>query len=175
MIHRTIVVALVAVLTAARSFAGELATHADLATIFRTEKFKLIRHVRQISVADWLAAGVRPQGRSITASMVDPGHSYQDQDFGVGDMPVRQLFIAATNPRHEILSFWQATIGGPVLHVLMLERGSPKPKLIFYAIMNNDIPHERWTWGELKGHILQNRMNVIMSAEHPDVYDNRLP
>jgi hypothetical protein len=42
-------------------------------------------------------------------------------------------------------------------------------------MMNNDIPHERWTWGELKGHMSQNRMDILMSAEHPGVYDNRLP
>src|SRR5947209_6856636 len=107
--------------------------------------------------------------------MVDPGQAYQSEDFGVGDMALRQLFMAAKNPRHEVLCFWEATYGGPVLRVLMLERDVARPKLIFYAITNNDIPHERWTWGEVKGHILQNRMDVLISAEHPGNYDNRLP
>jgi len=165
---------LIAVVATA-TYSAEFATRADLARILRTERFKLIRHVRQISASDWTAAGVHPQGRSITASMVDPGYSYQDMDFGTGDMPQRQLFMAATNPRHELIAYWQATQGGPVLRVLMLERGNAKPRLIFYAIMNNDIDHERWTWGELKGHILQNRMDHLLSAEQPGTFENRLP
>jgi hypothetical protein len=146
---------------AASCLAAELASHPDFARIFRTEKFHLIYHVRQISADDWTAARVRPDGRSITASMVDPGCSYSSEDSMVTD-PRHQLFLAAKSPRHELLSYWEATQGGPMLRVLMLERDGGKPKLILYAVMNNDIPHERWTWGELKGHILQNRFDAIM-------------
>jgi hypothetical protein len=166
---------LVVLFMTATCSAVEFANHADLVRIFGTEKFKLFYRVRQISERDWIAAGVRPQGRSITASMVDPGQRYQSWDFGIGDKAQRQLFVAATNPRHEVLCFWEATNGGPVLRVLMLERDRAKSNLIFYAIMNNDIPHERWTWDEVKKHILQNKIDVFISAEHPDVYDNRLP
>ena len=154
--------------------AAELASHADLARIFRTEKFRLIYHVRQISEQDWTAAGVRPDGRSITASMVDPGHSYSSEDYMIGD-PQRQLLLAAKSKQHELLSYWQATHGGPILRVLMLEHAGRKRKLIFYAVMNNDIAPECWTWGELKGHIVQNKMDHLISAEHPGTFDNRLP
>jgi hypothetical protein len=148
------------IFAASVGLAAELAGHADLARIFSTEKFRLIYHVRGVSEQDWTAAGVRPDGRSITASMVDPGHSYSSEDDLVGD-PRHQLLLAAKSSRHELLSYWQATQGGPMLRVLMLERDHGKPKLILYAVMNNDIPPERWTWGELKKHILQNKFDAI--------------
>src|SRR5262245_11041315 len=138
MIRRVAVNLFVLGLAAATCCATELASHADFARIFRTEKFRLIYHVRQISEQDWTAAGVRPDGRSITASMVEPGHSYSSGDYMVGD-PRHQLLLAAKSPRYELLSYWQATQGGPMMRVLMLERGAGKPKLILYGVMNNDI------------------------------------
>jgi hypothetical protein len=166
---------LVLALGTAKYSAAALASHPDVVKILRTEKFKLAFHVSQISHRDWVAAGVHPQGRSITESMVDAGHSYQSEDYTIGDMALRQLFLVAKNRRHEILAFWEGTIGGPVLRVLMLQRDGRKPKLIFYAIMNNDIPQNSWTWYEVTRHILQDKMDILMSAEHPDTYDNRLP
>jgi hypothetical protein len=156
-------------------FAAELASHTDLVKILRTEDFQLLHHVRQISRGDWKAAGVMPQGRSITALMVDPGKSYQSGDLWDTDKPIRQLLLAPTSRRHDILCFWEGTQGGPCLGVLLLERDVPRSKLIFYAIMNNDISQGSWTWNEVKRHILHNKMDVLISAEHPGVYDNRLP
>jgi hypothetical protein len=149
------------VLVAATCSAGQLASQTDLARIFRTEKFRLIYHLRQISEQDWNAVGVHPGGRSIAEAIVDPGYSWNDQDFGDDDTPHCQLFLAAKSPRYELLSYREATQGGPMLRVLILERDGRKPKLIFYAVMHNDIPRERWTWGELKGHILQGRFDAI--------------
>jgi len=149
------------IFVATAGLAAELASHAELTRIFKSEKFHLVYHVRQIADENWTAAGVRPHGRSITASMVDPGHSYASEDYMIGD-PRHQLLLAAKSPRHELISYSEATQGGPMLRVLMLERHHQKPKLIFYAVMNNDIPPKRWTWGELKGHILQNKFDAIM-------------
>lgn len=161
MIRRVTAMLAVVIFVAAAGLAAELASHAELARIFKSEKFDLVYHVRQISDENWKAAGVRPDGRSVTASMVDPGHSYASEDYMIGD-PRHQLLLAAKSPRHELISYWQATQGGPMLRVLMLERDHRKPKLILYAVMNNDIPPEHWTWDELKGHILQNKFDAIM-------------
>jgi hypothetical protein len=144
---------------AAASRAGEAASPADLARIFRTEKFRLVYHLRQVSQQDWTAAGLHPGRSTFAEAMVDPGHPWNDLDFG-GD-PHCQLFLAAKSPRYELLSYWEATQGGPMLRVLILERDGGKPKIIFYAVMNNDIPRERWTWEEVKGHILQGRFDAI--------------
>src|SRR5438067_131934 len=161
MTRRVTVTLVVVLFAAATSSAAELASNAELVRIFRTEKFRLIYHVRQISAQDWTAAGVRRDGRNITASMVDPGHSYASEDYMIGD-PRHQLLLAAKSSRHELLSYWEATQGGPMLRALMLEHVGGKSKLILYAVMNNDIPHERWAWGELKRHILQNRFDAIV-------------
>jgi len=127
--------------------------------MFRIEKFRLVYHMRQISQQDWYAVGVHPGGSTFAEAMVDPGYSWNDLDFGGGQHC--QLFLGAKNPRYELLSYWEATQGGPILRVLILDRGSGKPKRIFYAIMHNDIPREWWTWGQLKGHILQGRFDAI--------------
>jgi hypothetical protein len=138
---------------------GELVSRADLARIFRTEKFHLVYHLREVSQRDWTAVGLHPGGSTFAEAMVDPGHSWNDLDFG-GE-PHCQFFLAAKNPRYELLSYWEATQGGPMLRVLILERSGGKPKRIFYGVMHNDIPSARWTWGELKGHILQGRFDPI--------------
>jgi hypothetical protein len=107
--------------------------------------------------------------------MVDPGKSYENGDVWDTTKPMRQLLVAAKSPQHEVLCFWHGTQGGPALRVLMIRRGTVKPRLIFSAIMHNDIPENKWTWEQVKRHILENRMDVSITAEHPGTYDNRLP
>lgn len=159
-----------------KTLAGpDFLSRADVVRILHDEKFEIVRHVRQISSRDWASAGVLPRGRSITWSMVDSGRRYQSGDFGTGRLPLRQLLVAAKNPRYEVLCFWQGTVGGPALHVMMIQRDLGKPRLVFDAIMNNDVPQDSWTWEEVKRHIVQNKMDVLISAEHPGAYDNRLP
>jgi hypothetical protein len=157
------------------SFAGALVSRGDLIRIFRDEKFDILKHVLQISSTDWVAAGVTPQGRSITSSMVDAGKGYEGGDVWDTNRPLRQLLLAAKNPHHEVICFWQGSQGGPFLRVMMIERGVGRPRLVFYAIMHNDISQSSWNWEEVKRHILENRMDVTISAEHPGIYDNRLP
>lgn len=152
-----------------------LASGADMVRILRDERFELIHRVRQISARDWASAGVLPRGRNIISTMVDPGKAYERADFGTGKLPERQLLVAARSARHEILCFWQGTIGGPVLRVMMSQRDGAKSTLVFYAVINNDIPQNSWTWEQVKRHIVQNKMDVLISAEHPGSYDNRLP
>ncbi len=162
--------------TCSESFATvELASRGDVTRILRDERLELVHHVRQISARDWASAGVLPRGRNITSTMVDPGQIYQSGDFATGKLPERQLLLAAKNARHEVLCFWQGSHGGPWLHVMAIERGTPKSTLIFSAIMNNDIAQDKWTWEEVKRHIRDNKMDVLISAEHPGVFDNRLP
>jgi len=104
---------------------------------------------------------------------LDPGENYQSGDVWDPDKPMRQLVLAAKGPQHEVLYFWQGTQGGPMLVVMIIEYGTPKPRLIFNALMHKDIPPTTWTWAEIKRHILENRMDVLISAEHPGTYDNR--
>ncbi len=158
------------------AFAGvHFASLADVSHILRDERFELVHDVRQISARDWASTGVLPQGRNITSSMVNPGEAYQSADFGTGKLPLRQLLVAAKNGEHEVLCFWQGSQGGPWLHVMMIERRKPKSALIFSAIMNNDIAHDKWTGAEIKRHVIQGKMEILISAEHPGAYDNRLP
>src|SRR5690349_10894929 len=116
-------------------FATSLASHSDLIRIFRSEKFQLIHHARQISTRDWTEAGVQPEGRSITASMVDPGQWYQTGDTWIGNKAIRQLLVAAKSTRYEVLCFWEGGQGGPGLSVMILKRDTSRPTLIFHAIM----------------------------------------
>ena len=141
--------------------AADVATRADLVQIFRREKFKLVYHVRDISEHAWTAAGAYPRGHGSGVSLVDPGYAWASEDYMDGPC---QLLLAAKNARHEILCYWEATQGGPNLRVLVL-RLEPKPRLIFHAIMYNDIPHERWTWGEIRGHVLQGRFDPIIPSD----------
>jgi hypothetical protein len=152
---------LAVILSSAACCAGELASHGDLERMFRTEKFTLLYHVRDVSARDWTAAGIHPcptGGNRISDSIVDPGHAWASQDYMLG--PCR-LLLVAKNTQHEILSYWEATQGGPMLRVLVLRR-QPKPKLFFCAVMHNDIPSERWTWAEITGHILRRKFDAIM-------------
>ena len=155
--------------------AADLASRADVIRTLCDEHFELIHHVRQISARDWASAGVLPQGRNITSSMVDPGRPYQSGDFGTGRLPNRQLLVAAKNANHEFICFWEGTQGGPMLVLMLIQRGIVKPRLLFYAIMNNDIPEDKWTWEEVKRHVVQNRIDVVISEKHPGAYDDRLP
>jgi hypothetical protein len=138
------------------------ATRSDLVEIFQREKFTLLHHVRDVSERDWTAAGVRPcesgGGHKLSNSIVDPGHAWASEDWMLGPC---QLLLVAKNSQHEILSYWERTQGGPMLRVLVLRR-QPKPRLFFSAIMHNDISLKRWTWGEIRGHILQGRFDAIM-------------
>jgi len=156
---RLTLILLVVILSCVPCFARQVASHNDLVRILRTEKFMLLYHVRDISARDWAAVGVHPcpaGGRRISDSFVDPGQAWASEDYMLG--PCR-LFLIAKSSQYELLSYWEATQGGPMLRVLVLRR-QPKPKL--YAIMHNDISPERWTWGEIRGHILQERFDAIM-------------
>ncbi|PYK68889.1 MAG: hypothetical protein DME45_04935 [Verrucomicrobia bacterium] len=99
--------------------------------------------------------------------------SYESGDVWDTTKPLRQLLLAAKNPRYELICFWQGTQGGPALGVLMIRRTRGNARLIFSAVMNNDIPENKWTWEQVKRHILENKIDVLISAEHPGVYDNR--
>jgi hypothetical protein len=135
-------------------------THADLVEIFQRDNFRVSYHARDISERDWIAAGVRPcessGRRNISDSIVDPGHAWANEDWMAGPC---QLLLVAKNSRHEVLSYWERNQGGPFLHVLVLRRG-PKQKLVFHALMYNDIPHERWTWDEIRRHFLQRKFDA---------------
>ena len=171
----TVVATCFAVCSQVSPAASDYANRTEVARILSGEKFEVVKHVIQISPSEWARAGVMPQGRSIAASMVDPGKAYESSDFGTGKLPARQLLLAAKNTRYEVLCFWEGTVGGPMLKVMMIRRDIAKPRLLFDAIMNNDIPQNRWTWEEVKRHIRENKMDVLISAEHPGTFDNRLP
>ena len=72
-----------------------------------------------------------------------------------------QLFLVAKSPRHEVLSYSERNQGGPFLHVLLLRR-EPKQKLTLHALMHNDVPQQRWTWREIRKHVLQGRFDAIV-------------
>ena len=139
------------------------ATHADLVDIFQREKFTLLYHVRDISERDWTAAAVHPcresaGGQHVSDCIVDPGHAWASEDYMFGPC---QLLLVAKNSRYEILSYRERTQGGPMLRVLVLRR-HPKPNLFFTGVLNNDIPSERWTWEQVRTHVLQGRFDAIM-------------
>ena len=154
------------VLTSSMCSGADVATRADLREIFGHEKFTLLYHVRDISEHDWAAAAVHPcrevsRSQHLRDSLVDPGHAWAVYDYMDGPC---QLLLLAKNPKYEILSYWEASGGSHQLRVMVLRRG-PKPKLIFHAIMYNDIDHARWTWGEIRGHVLQGRFDPIIPSD----------
>lgn len=149
--------------------AGEtgFVNRAEVVRIIQEEPFDVINHIKDIPRADLVSAGVIKSKDGLKSFVVDPGEEFQSSDSWVEvNKPARQLILAAINAKYELVCFWKATQGGPARYLMLVRRAGPDSQVIFYATLDREVRK----WADLKRVVSQNKITVLISAEHPHAY-----
>jgi hypothetical protein len=167
-----VAVVIVIVSTAAWVMANALpfAARVDVIRILRTERFEILRDVRKIPDKDLRSAGVIPRSRSLSSALVDPDQPFDSSDAFVDASKLGQLILAGINKRYEVICFRQATQGGPVANLMLVQRAGRDSAVIFYGSLSTE-PH---IWADVKTLLIQGKVSEFISAAHPEPYKSPL-
>jgi hypothetical protein len=165
-----VVIVIVGTLAWAMANALPFAGRADVIRILKTECFEIFRDVRKIPSENLRSAGVIPRGRSLSSALVAPDQPFDSSDAFVNASKLGQLILAGINKRYEIICFWQATHGGPVANLMIVQRAGRDSAVIFYGSLSGE-PH---SWADVKTLLIEGKISEFVSAAHPEPYKSPL-
>ena len=143
---------------------------ADVIRILRAERFEILRDVRKIPDEDLRSAGVIPRGRSLRSALVDPDQPFDSSDAFVDASKLGQLILAGINKRYEVICFRQATHGGPVANLMLVQRAGRDSAVIFYGSLSGE-PHG---WADVQTLLIEGKISEFISTARPEPYKSPL-
>lgn len=115
--------------------AGAAISRSETLAILGRTRFRLVRHVRDLPVDVFRAAGLIPHGRTIDSFIVDPGKDYQQHPASVDlSKAASQLIFAGISDKYIVCSFWAGGLT-EAEHVILLRRDGHKANLLLHTVV----------------------------------------